>query len=696
MLSITSARISSSSGATANHRPSVGCPHFKNKMIKPLRRRVTDLATSLADHFDNPFGLAKSQKLRGIIQRVKFNSQVDQHNQPQIRLIEIRDNIPSGFKDAGKEMENNPFNMAHTREGHNDDNETSEFGSGFKEAAICQADKLEVFTRSEQSDGKVIYWYICFDFEAMSKQDDASTSWEPTEYKEITREEFMNNYNPSNCPEIGFKGSLFIWHMRSDGNRRTSDEVVKDISKKFAGWLSPESKDFIDVSLSFEEEICDIRGEVVERKQLPIVLPPNIYDQMKPECKQECEFYCSVPDLQVVRKSKTESGANRWETFEPKDIKKKSPFAIATSREDKRNCEEFVQRPNVFPLTLKSYTTKGDPTYDNVLGQNMMEVKRIGRSHGEIQIFKPEGDNYSNRIKHELSYASKGLSPYISIGPDKKIERKENQLMDAVTYTFGEADKQFRKYAKDYAKATSLSVPILAVNNTKKPQNVTASSHTGGGGGGAALARSVIAQLVAQKITQSNDVHDEETKTEAAPEAAPEIATEFMMPEQSNASSSVVVDSEDELSPQEQQSPSPSPPPSLDNNTASSEIQQVDEVPQERPFHVAGHSRMMCSRGEGETMLNNLKLRPEYQTAMMDITQLLLYDNYHATLPFINDQQRQARFRCITNSGSSFDMTCDLIIEMLQERYPSPDDHMNLGADLRRKYNSVTGGDGGE
>jgi hypothetical protein len=124
-------------------------------MIKPLRRRVTDLATSLADHFDNPFGLAKSQKLRGIIQRVKFNSQVDQHNQPQIRSIEIRDNIPSGFKDAGKEMENNPFNMAHTREGHNDDNETSEFGSGFKEAAICQADKLEVFTRSEQSDGKV-------------------------------------------------------------------------------------------------------------------------------------------------------------------------------------------------------------------------------------------------------------------------------------------------------------------------------------------------------------------------------------------------------------------------------------------------------------------------------------------------------------------------------------------------------------
>lgn len=705
MLSITSARISSSSsGATATPRPSVGCPHFKNKMIKPLRRRVTELAISLADHFDNPFGLAKSQKLRGIIQHVKFISHVDQHNQPQIRLIEIRDNIPSGFKDAGKEMENNPFNMAHTREGHNDDNETSEFGSGFKEAAICQADKFEVFTRSEQPDGKVICWYIGFDFEAMSKQENASKSWEPTEYKEITREEFMNNYNPSNCPEIGFRGSLFIWHMRPDGNRRTSEEVVKEISKKFADWLSPESKDFIDVSLSFEEEICDIRGDLIEKKQIPIVLPPNIYQQVKPECKQECELYCSVPDLQVVRKSKTESGANRWETFEPKEIKKKSPFVIATSREDKRKCEEFVQQPNVFPLTAKSHTTKGDPTYDNVLGQNMMEVKRIGRSHGEIQIFKPEGDNYSNRIKHELSYGSKGLSPYISIGPDKKIERKENQLMDAVTYTFGEADKQFRKYAKDYAKATSLSVPISAVNNAKKQQNVsTSSSHTGGGGA-ALVARSVIAQLVAQKITQSNDVHDAETESEvapeseAAPEAEAESANEFMMSEHSHASSSVVVDSEDELSPQQQQqqqqSPSPSPPPSLDNNTASSEIQQADELPQERPFHVAGHSRIMCSRGEGETMLNNLKLRPEYQIAMMDITHILLYDNYHATLPFINDQQRQARFKRITNCGSSFDMTCDLIIVMLQERYPSPDDHMNLGADLRRKYNSVTGGDG--
>jgi len=155
------------------------------------------------------------------------------------------------------------------------------------------------------------------------------------------------------------------------------------------------------------------------------------------------------------------------------------------------------------------------------------------------------------------------------------------------------------------------------------------------------------------------------------------------------SSSSVVSDSEVELSP----SPSLSPPPSLDNNTtASSEIQETDELPQERPFHVADHSRIMCSRGEGEIMLNNLKLCQEYQIAMMDITQLLLYDNYHATLPFINDQQRQARFKRITNCGSSFDTTCDLIIEMLQERYPSPDEDINLGADLRRKYNSVTGG----
>ena len=320
---------SSSTGATSNHhrhRPSVGCPHFKNKMVKPLRRRVTELAVSLADHFDNPFGIAKSQKLRGINQRVKFVSHVDQHHQPQIRSIEIRDNIPFGFRDAGKEMENNPFNMAHTREGHNDDNETSEFGSGFKEAAICQADKLEVFTRSEQQDGRVIYWYVQFDFEAMSNLEDASTSWEPTEYKEITREEFTEAYNPSNCPEIGFKGSLFIWHMRRDGNRKTSEEVVKDISKRFADWLSPESKDFIDVSLSFEEEK---HGDGVEIKQIPIVLPPNIYDQVKPACKQECELYVSVPELEVVRKSKTESGANRWEKFNPNHAggpKKKSPF----------------------------------------------------------------------------------------------------------------------------------------------------------------------------------------------------------------------------------------------------------------------------------------------------------------------------------------------------------------------------------
>jgi hypothetical protein len=75
---------------------------------------------------------------------------------------------------------------------------------------------------------------------------------------------------------------------------------------------------------------------------------------------------------------------------------------------------------------------------------------------------------------------------------------------------------------------------------------------------------------------------------------------------------------------------------------------------------------------------------------MTDTIDDLFDDNYHNTIPS-NAQQRRVRFTRITNCYGSFETKCDFIIEMLKERYPSPDELMNKGAELRRKYNAVTG-----
>ena len=59
--------------------------------------------------------------------------------------------------------------MAHVKDGHMDDNETSEFGMGFKLASIFLGNKLSVFTRVKDK-----CYQIEFDFESMCLNKDAN------------------------------------------------------------------------------------------------------------------------------------------------------------------------------------------------------------------------------------------------------------------------------------------------------------------------------------------------------------------------------------------------------------------------------------------------------------------------------------------------------------------------------------------
>ena len=50
--------------------------------------------------------------------------------------IKISDSYEKGFENIKEEGEKNPFNMAHVKDSHNNDEETSEFGMGLKLASI--------------------------------------------------------------------------------------------------------------------------------------------------------------------------------------------------------------------------------------------------------------------------------------------------------------------------------------------------------------------------------------------------------------------------------------------------------------------------------------------------------------------------------------------------------------------------------
>ena len=95
---------------------------------------------------------------------ISFNCALD--SKGYLKKFSISDDYLRGFKDIKKEGTSNPFNFTHMREGHKNDLETSQFGVGFKAAAVASCDKLTVYT---QVNG--IFYKILCDFDKMANEE---------------------------------------------------------------------------------------------------------------------------------------------------------------------------------------------------------------------------------------------------------------------------------------------------------------------------------------------------------------------------------------------------------------------------------------------------------------------------------------------------------------------------------------------
>ena len=107
-------------------KPKVGCSHFKST-VKQIRAENNTFVSSINDIIDNIHGLASKLKIQSIC-----DIQLLYDDQQNMYKVLISDNIPHGFKDIFNQGTDNPLNMGHIRLGHDDDEETSEFGTGFQ------------------------------------------------------------------------------------------------------------------------------------------------------------------------------------------------------------------------------------------------------------------------------------------------------------------------------------------------------------------------------------------------------------------------------------------------------------------------------------------------------------------------------------------------------------------------------------
>jgi hypothetical protein len=656
----------------------VGGPHFK-RMVQSIRLKHITTRAALVDMIDNIFGITRSLKLTKIICDITL----EYCTEGKLCGIKISDNIPSGFKDLFKEGTENPFNMTHMRDGHSNDDETSEFGTGLKEAIILLAYFASIHTHYRTDDGEEGYAKIGFDIDKMSSAESPEESFQPSEYNlDISRDEFMQNHTNSDNRPNGDDGSTVSLRLRKGQNHMYDPVSTRELNREqFEDYILQCLRDTFSGILKCES------NEVMVRVNGKVITPNDEFIHLiDAKNKKSYTFYCQLNErneciIGLYRQRNT-PGRTPYTEY----VEKEKEFRHLTEEEFKSK----VNAPDVYPATLCSFTTKGSEC-EHTQHQNKVGVSRDGRFYEEIPYTKSQTDGYSNHIGHNLTFTSKKLSPIVGIGSNKRVVPPPNMLTSAIRTTVESITADFRKYARNYKKNTASSSSSISGYNSDSTESILSQASSaskrktltkvtrrvgggGGDGGGAAGSAPVVTNDVVQQSHESVLVEPDSVAVNEEPSLILDAGDSSLPPP-----SLVEILSLPE--------PLPESLPSVDVNP--SEI-PLPEIPQERLYNVASHSRSLCSRGEAELILHHLQSQPEYHIAMTDTIDDLFDDNYHNTTPS-NAQQRRVRFTRITNCDGSFETKCDFIIEMLKERYPSPDELMNKGAELRRKYNAVTG-----
>jgi hypothetical protein len=212
-----------------------GAPHFRS-IAKQHRHANYTLEKVINEAVDNI--IKKASNIHIVIE-------VDDEN--RLQELKISDDYILGFESINEEGVNNPFNMGHIKYGHDDDDETSEFGVGLKAGALSASNQLSVVSYVS---GK--YYEVVCDFIKMEREEDVNRSYNP-----VIRELNEIDYNNKHPFPVG--SSIILSKIRETICERMTNidlinRIKKGISDTYSRFLLPNKKIFVNGE-SVEKEI---------------------------------------------------------------------------------------------------------------------------------------------------------------------------------------------------------------------------------------------------------------------------------------------------------------------------------------------------------------------------------------------------------------------------------------------------------
>jgi hypothetical protein len=382
-------------------------PHFK-KQLKQARNGHYDFKTALKDLIDNVIFKAM---------RIRISANFNEYG--KLCEITIVDDYANGFENINEKGAANPMNWGHSRQGQNDDRETSEYGTGLNQASCFIANCMKVFTRAVKN-GEVSHRKVECNFDEMAARPDELDSYRtdilplsPSEYDEV---------HPF---ETGSTIQLSEIRLEEDMQFSNKEECIALIKQSIAEAYS----DIMYSRMQNEPFSIVVNGESVlpeDDKFRAVLLEPICQSRM---ITTTIVFPISGQAEIIAKCISANDGETKYYKLK-QSANKKEKVSI---REDKRQATKTVfnhlEESVPTKLTILSTSTYGSPLEETHQFKGALRTKRYGRNYGDIELVNLLGsissDGYLNHVFHQLDYTSKELNRFIGICSNKQINAKK-------------------------------------------------------------------------------------------------------------------------------------------------------------------------------------------------------------------------------------------------------------------------------
>lgn len=428
-----------------SHQLQCGAPHFRT-LAKRLRNANYNYSKVLGEFLDFPVQKAS---------KIHIRTEIDDTG--RLQEISVSDNIDSGFVGITEIGAANPFNMGHEKLGHDDDNETSEFGVGMKAAALSCGNLLKVVTRVTENNKAVYYEAEC-DFLKMEKKEDVNDSYNP-QIRSISQHDYNSIHlfdNGSTVTNSKIRNEIFPLTTIQEITEKTKDIIsnmysyyIKNgVEIKVNGEVVGLQHDF------FDEENCI---PFTIKKRIYILTNRSTGDLVVIASKKLEKVVWQIYDMATRKFKKLDHSFNEYVA----DLQSRGYEWMYCPVDDSdaaciRNDTTYVYFSELF---------HGNENNDAKLPFNKCDIIKDGRKYGNVS-FDKKNNGSKNYIAHRVEFKSKKIGKKLGMTFNKEINLElQNDLVYALKAAindsadkYGNSSKSDTKFDEACRKALSLKI----------------------------------------------------------------------------------------------------------------------------------------------------------------------------------------------------------------------------------------------